>query len=116
MHYNIVLLPGDGIGPEVLAEGVKVVENVSKLFKHTFSLKSDLIGGISIDTYGVPLRKETLQLCKGADAILFGSVGGPKWDNPSLTVRPEDGLLALRKGLRLFSNIRPMKVNPVLIG
>jgi 3-isopropylmalate dehydrogenase len=116
MHYNVVLLPGDGIGPEVLAEGVKVMENVGKLFEHTFSLKPDLIGGISIDTYGVPLRQETLQLCKGADAVLFGSVGGPKWDDLSLAVRPEDGLLALRKGLRLFANIRPMKVNPVLIG
>ena len=116
VEFNIMLLPGDGIGPEVVAEGVRVVEAVGRRFGHSFTFTSDLIGGSSIDAHGTPLREETIQLCKGADAILFGAVGGPKWDDPSAPVRPEQGLLTLRKDLRLFANIRPMRVNPVLAG
>ncbi|MCZ6789099.1 MAG: isocitrate/isopropylmalate family dehydrogenase, partial [Chloroflexi bacterium] len=116
MDFKIVLLPGDGIGPEVVAEGARIVEAVGKRFGHSFTFTSDLIGGCSIDAHGTPLREETVQLCRGADAILFGAGGGPKWDDPSAPVRPEQGLLTLRKGLRLFANIRPMRVNPLLAG
>lgn len=114
MDFKVVLLPGDGIGPEVIAEGVRVLEAVGNRFGHSLSFTSDLIGGCCIDAYGVPLREETIQLCKGADAILFGAVGGPKWDDPAAPVRPEQGLLMLRKSLGLFANIRPMRVNPAL--
>ena len=114
MNYDIVLLPGDGIGPEVVAEGVKVLQAVGNRSQHTFSLTRDVVGGAAIDAYGTALRPETLDRCKGCDAILFGAVGGPKWDAPSAPVRPEDGLLALRKGMGFYANIRPVKVHPLL--
>ena len=114
MDYDITVLAGDGIGPEVVAEGVRVLNVVSRRFGHAFHLTHDLIGGCAMDSYGTPLRQETVERCKGSDAVLFGAVGGPKWDDPSAPVRPEDGLLALRKGLGLFANIRPVKVYPAL--
>ncbi len=114
MDFDIVLLPGDGIGPEVVAEGVRVLEAVGKRSGHTFTFTSDMVGGCAIDAYGTALRQETLDRCKQSDAILFGAVGAPKWDDPQARVRPEDGLLALRKGLGFFANIRPVKVYPVL--
>ncbi|TET39957.1 MAG: 3-isopropylmalate dehydrogenase [Dehalococcoidia bacterium] len=115
MKFNIALLPGDGIGPEVAAEGVKVLEAVGKRFEHEFALHYGDVGGIAIDRYGVALTPETLAMCKKCDAVLLGAVGGPKWDDPRAKVRPEDGLLGLRKGLKLFANLRPVKVLPMLI-
>jgi 3-isopropylmalate dehydrogenase len=114
MKYNIAVLPGDGIGPEVVAEATKVLEAVGRKFKHDFIFHLGDVGGASIDKYGKALTKDTLKLCKKCDAVLLGAVGGPKWDDPLSKVRPEDGLLALRKGLGLFANLRPVKVLPML--
>ena len=114
MEFNIAVLPGDGIGPEVIAEGVKVLEAMGKKTAHRFNLSYDVVGGAAIDKYGVALRDETLDLARRSDAVLFGAVGGPKWDDPGAAVRPEDGLLAIRKGLGVFANIRPVKVFPEL--
>jgi 3-isopropylmalate dehydrogenase len=114
MHANITLLPGDGIGPEVVAEGVKVLEAIGAKFGHTFEFTEAIAGGIAIDQTGNPLPDETLAACSQADAILLGAVGGPKWSDPGAKVRPEQGLLKLRKELGLFANIRPVKVYPAL--
>ena len=116
MQAKITLLPGDGIGPEVVAEGVKVLQAVAARFGHTFEYTEALIGGIAIDTTGNPLPDETLAACKAADAVLLGAVGGPKWSDPSAKVRPEQGLLGLRGGLGLYANVRPVKVYPALVG
>lgn len=115
MNFEIVVLPGDGIGPEVVDESVKVLEAVGRRFGHRFNFHYDLVGGAAIDQHGVALTAETLRCCKGSDAVLLGAVGGPKWDDPLAKVRPEDGLLALRKELKLFANLRPVKVFPVLV-
>lgn len=115
MRFDIAVLPGDGIGPEVMAEAVKVLEAVGKRFGHQFELHYGAIGGEAIDKHGVALQEETLRICKACDAVLLGAVGGPKWDDPRASVRPEDGLLALRKGLDLFANLRPVKVFPMLV-
>jgi 3-isopropylmalate dehydrogenase len=114
MNATITLLPGDGIGPEVVAEGQKVLKTVAARFGHTFSFNETLIGGIAIDETGNPLPDETLLACQASDAVLLGAVGGPKWSDPSATVRPEQGLLGLRKALGLFANLRPVKVFPAL--
>jgi len=116
MHAKIAVLPGDGIGPEVVAEGIKVLRTVAEKYGHTFELTEGLAGGIAIDATGNPLPDETLALCRASDAVLLGAVGGPKWSDPRAKVRPEQGLLALRGGLGLFANIRPVKVYPALIG
>ena len=113
-RFNIAVLPGDGIGPEVMAQAIEVLRAVEQRFEHTFELTEDLVGGIAIDTYGTALRPETLERCRRSDAVLFGAVGGPKWDDPQAKVRPEQGLLALRKGLGLFANLRPVKVTPLM--
>jgi len=110
MKFNIVVLPGDGVGPEVAGEAVNVLKAVGDKYDHQFKLDYGDIGGISIDNSGQALTKEVLKKCKKSDAILLGAVGGPKWDNPVGNVRPEDGLLALRKGLGLFANLRPVKL------
>ncbi|MCS7011221.1 MAG: 3-isopropylmalate dehydrogenase [Anaerolineales bacterium] len=115
MQANIVLLPGDGIGPEVVAEAVRALEAVAAKFGHTFSFTERLMGGCSIDQFGTSLTEETLADCQAADAVLLGAVGGPKWDDPAAKDRPERGLLALRKGLGVFANLRPVKVHPALI-
>jgi len=115
MQFNLAVLPGDGIGPEVTSEAIKVLQAIGKRFGHNFSLHYGLIGGVAIDEEGTALSPDTLKMCKGGDAVLLGAVGGPKWDNPQAKVRPEDGLLALRKGLGLFANLRPVKVFPMLI-
>lgn len=115
MEVSIAVLSGDGIGPEVVSESVKVLEAISYKFGHTFKLGSGPIGGNAIDTHGSALPDETLSICNESDAILFGAVGGPKWDDPSNNVRPEDGILAIRKSLGLFANLRPVKVYPSLI-
>ena len=115
MDFNITLLPGDGIGPEVVHETVRVLDEVAKRCHHTFHYKERLMGGCSIDKYGTSLTDETLADCQSADAVLFGAVGGPKWDDPNAKDRPERGLLRLRKGLGVFANMRPIKVHPALV-
>ncbi|SNZ00714.1 3-isopropylmalate dehydrogenase [Flagellimonas pacifica] len=116
MNLNIALLPGDGVGPEVLAQAVKCLQAVEETFNHNFIYREALVGAIAIDKKGSPLPDKTLQLCKDADAVLFGAIGDPKYDiDPNAKVRPEQGLLKLRKELGLFTNIRPVKVFPTLI-
>jgi 3-isopropylmalate dehydrogenase len=115
MRAVIAVLPGDGIGPEVVAETTKILGAVGARFGHDFVLREALIGGAAIDQTGTALPADTLELCKGADAVLLGAVGGPKWDNPRAKVRPEQGLLAIRKGLGLYANLRPVTVNPKLL-
>jgi 3-isopropylmalate dehydrogenase len=114
MKAKIAVLSGDGIGPEVVAEGVKVLQAVASRFGHTFELVEGLIGGTAIDRMGRPLPDETLKLCQGSDAVLLGAVGGPKWDDPRAVILPEQGLLGLRHGLGLFANLRPVKAYPDL--
>jgi 3-isopropylmalate dehydrogenase len=116
MQAKITLLPGDGIGPEVVAEGVKLLKTVAANYGHSFEFAEALAGGIAIDETGDPLPDDTLDLCRQADAVLLGAVGGPKWSDPQAKVRPEQGLLKLRKELGLFANIRPVKVYPALAG
>ncbi|MBI4312892.1 MAG: 3-isopropylmalate dehydrogenase [Chloroflexi bacterium] len=109
MQFDILVLPGDGIGPEVINEALKVLEVVARKFGHSFNLSQDLVGGAAIDAYGVALKPETAQKARASDALLFGAVGGPKWSDPTASVRPEDGLLALRKAMGVYANIRPVK-------
>ena len=115
MHKKIVLLPGDGIGPEVVGAARQVLDAVAAKFGHNFGYHEHLIGGCSIDAHGKALTEETLTACKNSDAILLGAVGGPKWDDPSAKVRPEQGLLGLRKGLGTFANIRPVRPHADLL-
>jgi 3-isopropylmalate dehydrogenase len=115
LEFKIAVLPGDGVGPEVVAEALKVLEAVGRRFNHSFEFREGLVGGAAIDAYGVALTDETLEMCRSCDAVLLGAVGGPKWDDPLAKVRPEDGLLALRKGLGLFANLRPVRVFPMLV-
>ncbi len=115
MDAKIVVLPGDGIGPGVTDAAVQVLEYVASKFNHKFTFTKHLIGGISIDQHGVALTDETLAACKTSNAVLLGAVGGPKWDNPTAAIRPEQGLLGLRKGLGLYANLRPIKMYPSLI-
>ena len=115
MEYKITVLPGDGIGPEVIDESVKVLEAVGRRFGHDFDLAYGIVGGGAIDATGSALPDETIEMCLNSDAVLFGAVGGPKWDDPQAKVRPEDGILAIRKQLGLFANLRPVKVYPTLI-
>ncbi|HZR99548.1 MAG TPA: 3-isopropylmalate dehydrogenase [Chloroflexota bacterium] len=112
--YRIVVLAGDGIGPEVTRETIKVLQAVGRRFGHEFDFREDLFGGICIDEYGVALRPETLARCRRADAVILGAVGGPKWDDPTASVRPEQGLLGLRKALKVYANLRPVHVYPEL--
>jgi 3-isopropylmalate dehydrogenase len=114
MKARIAVLGGDGIGPEVVREASVVLDAVASHFGHAFEQVEALVGGAAIDATGSPLPRGTLELCRESDAILFGAIGGPKW-GPEATVRPEQGLLALRKELGLFANIRPVTVNPRLI-
>jgi 3-isopropylmalate dehydrogenase len=115
VKFEIMVLPGDGIGPEVVGEALRVLREVGKAYGHVFNFTEDLVGGAAIDRYGCPLREETAKQCQSAHAVLFGAVGGPKWDNPESEVRPEQGLLALRKAMGLYANIRPVKVYPFLV-
>ena len=115
MNYTITVLPGDGIGPEVITEAVKVLNAVGDKFGHIFTPQSGPVGGNAIDNFGTPLPEETKKLCENTDGLLFGAVGGPKWDDPQATTRPEDGILAIRKNLGLFANLRPVKIYPQLI-
>jgi len=116
MHADIVVLPGDGIGPEVTAAAVDVLQAVAQRFGHRFSLQEHLIGGAAIDATGKPLPDATLAAARDADAVLLGAVGGPKWSDPNASVRPEQGLLAIRKALGLYANLRPTRPHPAAMG
>jgi 3-isopropylmalate dehydrogenase len=116
MKLNIAVLPGDGIGPEVTEQAVKVLNAIAVEFDHTFNFTYAPVGAIAIDKHQDPLPESTLKVCKANDAILFGAIGDPKYDNdPSAKVRPEQGLLKLRKELGLFANIRPVKAYETLL-
>lgn len=116
MKLNIAVLPGDGIGPEVIEQAIKALKAIALEFDHTFRFKHASVGAIAIDETGSPLPEKTLNLCEESDAILFGSIGHPKYDNdPTAKVRPEQGLLRLRKALSLYANIRPVKAYDTLI-
>lgn len=108
MNANFVLLPGDGIGPEIVTQGKRVLDCVADKFGHSFNYEECLIGGIAIDQTGDPLPNSTVDSCKASDAVLLGAVGGPKWDDPNAKTRPEAGLLKIRKELSLFANLRPI--------
>lgn len=110
MNYDIVVLDGDGIGPEICAGAIKVLNAVGKRFGHTFNYTHKLIGGCAIDDCGVPLPDDTVEACLNCDSVLLGAVGGYKWDNLPVDVRPEKGLLGIRKAMGLYSNIRPAKL------
>jgi len=114
MTKRIAVLPGDGIGPEIIAEAVKVIECLRRDFDFKVELEQGLVGGAAIDATGGPLPEETLDLCKKSDAILLGAVGGYKWESLDIAIRPEKGLLGLRSGLNLFSNLRPAILYPQL--
>lgn len=114
MNAKIVTLPGDYIGPEIVAQAVKVLKAVAQKYGHSLSFEECALGGASIDAYGVPLTDETLNKCNAADAVLMGSVGGPKWDGVEPARRPEKGLLALRKGMQVFANLRPCTIHKQL--
>jgi len=114
LKANIITIPGDGIGPEVVAEAVRLLDIIANKFGHEFKYSEQLMGGCSIDKHGVALTDEALADCKASDAVLLGAVGGPKWDDPNAKVRPEQGILALRKGLGVFANLRPAKPHPAL--
>ncbi|WP_096084534.1 3-isopropylmalate dehydrogenase [Agaribacterium haliotis] len=114
MTRKIVLLPGDGIGPEIIAEAVKVLECVDKKFGLKLKFEEELIGGAAIDEHGLPLANSTLEKCRAAEAVLMGSVGGPKWDTMDASIRPEKGLLKIRYELGLFANLRPAILYPQL--
>ena len=116
MHADIVVLPGDGIGPEVTAAAVDVLRAVAARYGHSFRFTEKLIGGAAIDATGEPLPLDTLAAAQKADAILLGAVGGPKWSDPKAKVRPEQGLLAIRKALGLYANLRPVKPHAVALG
>lgn len=115
MHADIVVLPGDGIGPEVTAAAVAVLRAVSRRCRHRFELHEHPIGGAAIDACGEPLPAKTLSACSAANAVLLGAVGGPQWSDPQAKVRPEQGLLALRKALGLYANLRPVRPHPTTL-
>jgi 3-isopropylmalate dehydrogenase len=112
----IAVLAGDGIGTEVTAEAVRVLEHIARRHGHTFEFEAALLGGAAIDATGEALPAATLELCRRADAVLLGAVGGPKWSDPNAQVRPEQGILALRQALGLFANLRPVAPHPRLLG
>ncbi len=115
MHAQIAVLPGDGIGGEVTAEAQKALMAVAELYGHRFSFPTALVGGAAIDQTGTALPDESMDLCRQSAAVLFGAIGGPKWDDPRAPVRPEQGLLALRKGLGLYANLRPVRLYDCLV-
>lgn len=116
MKKNIAVLPGDGVGPEVIAEAIKVLNTIAKKYNHEFIFEYGLIGAVAMEENGNPLPDRTLKICKKSDAILFGAIGDPKYDNnPKAKIRPEQGLLNLRKSLNLYANLRPVKIYKELI-
>jgi 3-isopropylmalate dehydrogenase len=115
MRAQIAVLPGDGIGPEVIAQGLGCLRALAQNYGHDFELTELPFGGAAIDRYGDPLPEHTLATCRAADAVLLGAIGGPKWSSPQLQVRPEQGLLRLRQALGVFANLRPVSVHPALL-
>lgn len=113
-EFNVALIPGDGIGPEIVNGAVTVLDAVSKKYGHKFNYTEVYMGGCAIDKYGVPLPQETIDICKKSDSVLLGAVGGPKWDSQPSENRPEKGLLGIRKALELYSNLRPSILKPQL--
>ena len=111
MDFKIAVIKGDGVGQEIINEGIKILRKIEEKHNHKFELKEVLVGGIAIDKEGVPLPQKTLKICKESDAVLLGAVGGPLWDNIDPAIRPEKGLLALRSELGLFANLRPATIN-----
>jgi 3-isopropylmalate dehydrogenase len=114
-RYRVVTIPGDGVGPEVVDAARRVVDAAGRRFGFAVAWTEIVAGGAAIDAFGVAIRPEDVEICRGADAILLGAVGGPKWSDPSAPVRPEQALFALRGGLGLFANLRPVKVHPALV-
>jgi 3-isopropylmalate dehydrogenase len=114
MKATIATLPGDGIGPEVMVQAIRLLNKIAEKYGHEFTITEGLIGGAAIDATGTSLPYETIKLCEQADAILLAAVGGPKWSDPSAPVRPEQGLLQIRQHFKLFANLRPVKVYPAL--
>ncbi|MBL4933838.1 3-isopropylmalate dehydrogenase [Clostridium paridis] len=114
MEYKIAVIPGDGIGPEVIDETIKVLNLIGEKYSHEFNYKYVLAGGIAIDEKGTPLPGETLEICRNSDSVLLGAVGGPKWDDPTAKIRPEQALLGLRSGLGLYCNLRPAVLHSAL--
>ena len=114
MKKKIAVLPGDGIGPEIVAQAIAVLGAVCEKYGHEFGYEYVDIGGCSIDKYGAPITDRGMEVCKKADAVLLGAVGGPKWDNCPADIRPEKALLAVRKELDLFANLRPVRIDPHL--
>ena len=115
-HYRITLLKGDGIGPEIVEEAVKVLDRAGQQYDFTLEYTEALLGGAAIDQTGSPLPERTVQECLASDAVLLGAVGGPKWDGASGAQRPEAGLLGIRSALSLFANLRPAKIFGPLAG
>ena len=115
MKATIAVLPGDGIGPEVVGHATKLLSVIAERYGHEFRYLEGIIGGIAIDETGDPLPPETVAICEAADAILLGAVGGPKWSDPTASVQPERGLLGLRQHFGLFANLRPVKTYPALL-
>ena len=115
MKATIAVLPGDGIGPEVIAQGLRCLHAIADAHGHEFELTELPFGGAAIDLCGNPLPESTLKACLAADAVLLGAIGGPKWSAPEAKVRPEQGLLGLRKALGVYANLRPVKVHPALL-
>ncbi len=116
MKAKILLLPGDGVGPEIVTATRQVLERSAELFGHTFDFTEELVGGVAIDATGDPLPPATVAACDAADAVLLGAVGGPRWSDPSAPVRPEQGLLRLRRDYGLFANLRPVQVFASMVG
>ena len=114
MEFNIALVKGDGIGPEIVDSAVAVLEKIGEKFSHKFNFTPYLAGGAAIDEYGIPLPEETVEGCKNSDSVLLGAVGGPKWDTLPGNIRPEKALLGLRSALGLYTNLRPAKIFPAL--
>ena len=114
MEKTIALIPGDGIGPDVLGQAVKVLDKVAEKYGHKFIYQEVIAGGSAIDKFGNPLPEEQLDICKSSDSVLLGALGGPKWDNVDPSIRPEKGLLGLRGGLKVFANLRPAVIFPQL--
>ncbi|MCL5038998.1 MAG: 3-isopropylmalate dehydrogenase, partial [Firmicutes bacterium] len=114
--HNLLVLPGDGIGPEVTEQAVRVLRRVGEVFQQDFVFREALIGGAALDAQGVPLPEDTLQLARESDAVLFGAIGGPRWNSLPAGRSPEQGLLALRQGMGVFANLRPARLYPELRG
>ncbi|MBA3235026.1 MAG: 3-isopropylmalate dehydrogenase, partial [Chloroflexi bacterium] len=113
--YRVATIPGDGVGPEVVTAARRVVDRAGAAFGFAVDWSELIVGGIAIDTYGVAIRDEDLSACGEADAVLLGAVGGPKWSDPGAPVRPEQALFALRGSLGLYSNLRPITIQPALV-